>query len=613
MSDPAIVPDTLHLRNELRKLWRKYVQRIWHNLEWPVIVLFIAIILGLGYIGLNAYNSSVGQAKSLPDTVYSILRFFILGSDYFSGPINLELQVVRLLAPIFPFYMILKMVGAVFYEQIQMFYLKWFVRDHAIICGMNKKGLMLAHDFYEQGYRLVVIDKSLSKDMLEKCRNMDAIVLSGDPEDPETLKKARIEKARFVISVLDNEGVNAEVAVNAGKLVRDTKNKVLTCYVHIDDVQLWSLLRGYQLGIGNIDSFRIEFVNIYNSGVRVLLDKYPVSKSKDTAGVDMMILGLGKMGENLAIETARKWFYTHPGEKLRIAIIDKDASDKKETLLSQYPRMADACDIIPVNTDIRSPKFLKSDQLKRIADTYVGSKVYICAGDDVAGVSIALSLLPIIKNKSISVVLCAEQDTGLSGLLKEADQKEGRLQIFSLLNQAYEHEVLLGGINAILARAIHEEYINRQKALGVSPSSNPSMAPWDELPEDLKESNRRSADHIMVKLHAIGCDIMPLDDWDAKTMEFTIKEIEKMSIMEHERWVKERFLQGFKYSPGQKNIEKKTSPYIIGWDRLPEDIKELDRNIIRNMPSFLAREGFRVYRLTNDAGPVEIEAIVKQL
>jgi hypothetical protein len=106
----------------------------------------------------------------------------------------------------------------------------------------------------------------------------------------------------------------------------------------------------------------------------------------------------------------------------------------------------------------------------------------------------------------------------------------------------------------------------------------------------------RSANHIFVKLNSIGCDIMPLNDWDVKPMEFTLEEIEKMSIMEHDRWVEERVLQGYRYAPGPKDVEKKTSPYIVAWEELPEDIREYDRNIVRGISSFLAKEGFQVYR-----------------
>ena len=285
-----------------------------------------------------------------------------------------------------------------------------------------------------------------------------------------------------------------------------------------------------------------------------------------------------------------------------MVLVDKNAKERKDAFLRQYPGIADSCDMAPFNVDIRS---LNKDQINTLAETFSGSRIFICGGDDVAGVSIALSLLPYMVDDPASLVLCTEQGAGLADLLKSAGEGN-RVQVFSLMDDAFIHDVLLGGINSVLARAIHGVYIKEQKALNMSPSSNPSMVPWDELPEDLRESNRRSADHIQVKLHAVGCDIMPMNDWGEKALVFTKEEVEKMSVMEHERWVNERILQGFSYSP-VKDVERKKSPYIIGWDKLQEDIREYDRNIVRNLPAFLAREGFRVYRLNR--GPAVVPDI----
>jgi hypothetical protein len=555
-------------------------------------VVFVVIVLGLGYTGIVEYNQSMGQVGSLPDTVYSLLRLFILGSNYVSGSLNFELDVVRFLAPIFPFYMILKIISPLVYERMNMFYLKWFARDHVILCGMDRKTLAIAQDFYGQGYSLVVVTKDPDRDLAEKCRDMGAIIIAGDPAELETLRKAMVEKARYVVSVLDDENTNALVAVNVDRLIGDNKNKVLTCYVHIADMQLWSLLRGYQLNLGRLDSFRVEFINIYDSGARLLLDKYRDCKD------GMVIIGPGRIGESLAMEAARDRFFSGiPGVgKLKMILVDRNAKERRDAFLRQYPSIADSCDMVPFNVDIKS---LNKDQINTLAETFSGSMIYICGGDDVAGVSIALSLLPYMADDPASLILCTEQGAGLADLLKNTGGGN-RVQVFSLMDDAFIHDVLLGGINSVLARAIHGIYIKEQKALNVSPSSNPSMVPWDELPEDLKESNRRSADHIQVKLHAVGCDIMPMNDWGEKTLVFTKEEVETMSIMEHERWVNERILQGFSYSP-EKDVGGRKSPYMIGWDKLQEDIREYDRNIVRNLPAFLAREGFRVYRLNSVA------------
>jgi hypothetical protein len=151
-------------------------------------------------------------------------------------------------------------------------------------------------------------------------------------------------------------------------------------------------------------------------------------------------------------------------------------------------------------------------------------------------------------------------------------------------------------IRETLARSIHEDYVRHQKEKGQTPQTNPSMIPWDELPEHLKESNRQQADHIGEKLKAIGCEIKHATAQEKKLFEFTPEEIEKMSEMEHDRWVDERLRDGWKLGP-VKDTEKKTSPYLVPWNQLLEEVKGYDRNAVREIPSVLNRAGFQIYRL----------------
>ena len=159
-----------------------------------------------------------------------------------------------------------------------------------------------------------------------------------------------------------------------------------------------------------------------------------------------------------------------------------------------------------------------------------------------------------------------------------------------------------GGRHEILARAIHDDYVRRQKLAGATPVTNPSMVAWDDLPEDLKESNRYQADHIEVKLAAIGCGLQSLSDWKAVSFERLpedVKEvfdIERLARMEHERWCEERLRQGWSYAPGEKDLKKKTSPHLVPWEKLSEEIREYDRDTVRGLPSFLAQAGFQIYR-----------------
>jgi hypothetical protein len=78
-------------------------------------------------------------------------------------------------------------------------------------------------------------------------------------------------------------------------------------------------------------------------------------------------------------------------------------------------------------------------------------------------------------------------------------------------------------------------------------------------------------------------------------MEFTKDEIEIMAEMEHGRWNVERLSDGWRWGE-KKDVDKKISPYLVGWDQLPENVKEWDREAVRAIPKLLESVGLEIRR-----------------
>jgi RyR domain len=112
----------------------------------------------------------------------------------------------------------------------------------------------------------------------------------------------------------------------------------------------------------------------------------------------------------------------------------------------------------------------------------------------------------------------------------------------------------------------------------------------------LKESNREQATDLSRKLEAIGCDIAPMTDWDAEPPAFTADEIELLARMEHDRWRKERETAGWRLAAARSE-DRKESPYLVPYEDLPPDVKEIDRATVRALPAYLAEVDFEVVRV----------------
>lgn len=582
--------------------WRKNLKKRWRYIQWIFIGGMAIATLVLGFIGFSKLSIALGENRSFLDIFYLTLQLITLESGAVPGPVPWELELARFFAPLIAAYAALRALMLIFRQEFQKLRLKFF-KDHTVICGLGRKGVVLSQRFRSQNNRVVVIEINEGNDMIDQCRDQGMIVLIGDATDREMLRKARVHKARYLISVCSDDGMNAEVAVRAREFVSSQKNKVLTCGAHIVDTRLCHLLREREIELGKTDAFRLEFVNIYDTGARFWLkDHPPFSEYSDASNTrpHILFVGLGYFGEILLVQVAQKWssLSTNPSAKLHMTVIDKDANLKVKSLRLRYPRLENFFDLEPLQMDVESPAFERGDFLFDSSQGCDITRVFICLDNDSLGLSAALSLRHRFRKKTIPIVVRMSHGAGLANLLKSeepSDDGGAVIHAFGLIDQTCQPDLILGGAHEILSRAIHEDYILEQEASGQTPETNPAMVPWDELTEDLKESNRFQADHIGAKLKAIGCGLELTTDWDTELFEFTQDEIELMAQMEHERWMEERHRNGWKMGP--KNLKKKRTPYLVLWEELEEDMKERDREPVRKLPPFLAKVGFKIFRL----------------
>jgi hypothetical protein len=148
-------------------------------------------------------------------------------------------------------------------------------------------------------------------------------------------------------------------------------------------------------------------------------------------------------------------------------------------------------------------------------------------------------------------------------------------------------------VRETIAKAIHESY--REMESSIRSSRDPALAHWDSLLDDYKESNRQQADHISEKLLQIGLAVHYVKDQQPKEIQLTVDEVEVMAEMEHGRWIVERLKEGWKWAP-ERDVAKRTSPYILPWSQLAEEVREQNREIVRRIPEFLASVGMEIRR-----------------
>ena len=166
-------------------------------------------------------------------------------------------------------------------------------------------------------------------------------------------------------------------------------------------------------------------------------------------------------------------------------------------------------------------------------------------------------------------------------------------------------DILLRNVER-LAILIHEKYnetIKRQYEEAVKNGTvddelqekYDDIKPFDELSPQLKIANIRQAQSIPIKLDIIGCEIADRNDEREEIIEFSDEEVEDLAIFEHDEWCREKEGTGWVYGE-KKDIKNLVTPYLISWDELTEEIREYDRDPVRNIPSLMKSIDLKVVR-----------------
>lgn len=176
-------------------------------------------------------------------------------------------------------------------------------------------------------------------------------------------------------------------------------------------------------------------------------------------------------------------------------------------------------------------------------------------------------------------------------------------QEFQALVQQIEME---GELLESLAEAAHQVYCAGKERDGwkhgpeksEEKKTHPLLVPYNELPEMYKESNRVTVRTIPKKLAAVGYVMIPSRS-NEPPMKFPGDDLEKLARFEHELWMADKLASGFTLgTPTPEN--PKRNEYLVEWDQVPEGIKQIDSDLIKDIPQILAKAGYTIVKIREE-------------
>lgn len=578
--------------------------------EISLVGILVLATLALAYFGISAYLSDKNYSRS--DILYFSLQLFTLQMNMIEpgrAP-GLMLEFARFFAPLLSSYAAARALMEIFAEPLHGLRVSR-LNGHVVVCGLSQKGFDLARDLSSRDEDVVMVEWNKENDRIETCRELGIEVVLGDATEETVLRKSGLPNARLVFAVCEEDGVNAEIGLLAQRLaLRRPHHAPLAIYVHVENLKLADLLRRSGLSERKKAGARIRVFNIYEFAARHALKKYPLDGSgiarDDPRRPHLVIIGFGRMGETLLLHALQSGHYAN-GRKMRITALDRNMKQRSEAFESRYPACKKIADLEFWNEDFEGAHVCTA--LERFAaDENEMLSVAVCLAEDGQCLAAGLRLAEIFKGRTVPILVRLDRDKGLAELARGQtsghDEVEGvETRIVRRTSKTPIKPFVAGGSYTSEKEIVEKDRNKLAKALYDDRRAHDGEAAlpiWDELDDERRDFCRQAADHVEIKLRAVGCSAIPRkQEPGTPEAQLTPGELELLADMEHRRWVASHLLAGYKRGgtpDGRRDPVQKLHPHLVAWHELSEAQRADARALVARIPFWLAAIGKRIVR-----------------
>ncbi|GAA4696408.1 RyR domain-containing protein [Promicromonospora umidemergens] len=539
----------------------------WSRLGFSALVV---VSLGLGWWGL-ALDTSHLPGRTWYDVVYHDLQLFVMGADPASGggPLSWQLQVARFLAPATAVYALFEAARALFTGEIRRFRDRR-ARGHAIVVGQTDAADTVTAALEAAGHRVL---RTADAAGLGAAGLTGATVLYACGDDTE-------EATANVLTVAEAENA-----------VRRSGRGPERLYAHVSDPELGVALQARHLSCAEpgVDFFTLDVIAAQALAVREVR-RMVDGPGGPAARTRVAVVGSGEFAKALVVGLAREWELAGDGARLTVDLIADDAEAVTGALRARWSPVAE-------KIELRAAAALGAG-VPGVPDV-----VYVCHASDGTSLRVALTATKLWHGGPGSLVLLLDGLAGLSSAFgteasRVLDNLDGRLRTVTMRDLLADVEREEARAHADMyeriARSVHHVYLRNQLERGVAWGEVPAMVRWEDLPEDLRASNRGWVVGLPERLARMGATIAPRDG--AAEVVFEGVELDRLAEAEHELWESVRVAQGWRSGPVRDDAARVHPMIGMPWSELPEVNREKDRDVVRLLPEILAEFGLEVVR-----------------
>lgn len=572
---------------------RKRVIAFLKRYEWIVLIISTILSWILGFIGFYIFFSESGKPFTFSDIAYLSLQLFTFNSGIVDGHIPFILDIARFMAPLTLVYAAIIAFMWFINRQYKKIKLAWY-KNHTIFLGMGKFGMQLLKDLQKPGEKIVVVTKE-EMAPAEKTNHTKTIYIAENANDKKVLNQLRLEHAKLVMCMSDDDNENISTGFFAGDYSNATKQKSKAkIFVQVSPFLIEQL---QELDFDDKASEshaifwdNIYFFNVYERAARILIQKYSPDTfthfdQDSTVQAHIIIAGFNTMGQALLLQAGKLCHFANRNN-LKATIIHTN-SEEVESFTDTFPGIKEVVDL----DFIEQKNINERNSEKLIGNTDI-HMIFICADDDLVALD-AFNKLSILIPKT-NLVICHEKTDNFLNRIKRSNVhhfyiNDETLIISSIVKDDIDKQAII----------IHGSYMLREEDNDddkVKELKKLTHQKWEKLTEQTKNQNRNQADHIMIKLRIAGCFVSTLiDNEELYNFISDDKMVELLAEVEHRRWNADQLINGWIYGKERKN-DLKIHNSIISYEKLTDKVKQYDRDAILNIPLILAAVGLKVVK-----------------
>jgi len=476
-----------------------------------------------------------------------------------------------------------------------------------VICGLGDLGLRLAKTARKKGLLVVGIEKKEANSSLEQARKSGILVFEGDATDSSLLKKARAGSAKYVVACCAQDETNIAIASRlAGFMKTSKRNEPLVCRLLLNNDDLRKMLiDNFWKNVRNLPvNFQVNYrdLDYHRVVARKCLNDFPMDfkpvMHETIDKVHIVVIGFGKMGENILLQAARQGHFANTTgcyDKLKVTLMGRNVISRYHDFRNRYDMIDRICEVTCINSNNHNKAEILKNEL--VTFFFCFEKDNDSAADDHRNIEAGIHLLKNNTAREIQILVFQSTNTGLSALFPSEPEKDNTFPLlgsFGMIEDIFTWDLIIHDIQDDLAKNFHECYLETN-GKGKKSKNRQESDKWENQSEDFQESNRQVADHLAVKLRAIGCQYRKRSMLLKSEKEIKEEDIDILSRMEHKRYCAERWIAGWKYGD-KKSEEKKLNPSLVCWDELKDDVKKYDIDQVRAIIPTLRKFGYGVYK-----------------